>query len=83
MFGKRTAAVSLSAAALMVVGAGAAQAHDEPKFQNNTQVLSCLDLEVLDIPIASAANNNIDCSSNHTSHRDATTHVMDVDRGED
>lgn len=81
MFAKRIAAVSLSAAALMVAGAGAAQAHDEPKFQNNTQILSCLDLEVLDIPIASTANNNIDCSSNHTSEQ-AATNVVGTDRGE-
>ncbi|MEU1367842.1 hypothetical protein ABZ454_17105 [Streptomyces sp. NPDC005803] len=79
---KRIAAVSLSAAALMVAGAGAAQAHDEPKFQNNTQILSCLSLEVLDIPIASAANNNIDCSRNHVSEQ-TMTYAAGTDRVED
>ncbi|MEU1125884.1 hypothetical protein ABZ371_20530 [Streptomyces sp. NPDC005899] len=74
VFGRRTAAVSLSAAALMMAGAGAAQAYEEPKFQNNTQILSCLSVEVLDIPIASTANNNIDCSTNYES-RSNETHV--------
>ena len=72
MFGKRTSAVSLSAVALMMAGAGAAQADEEPKFQNNTQILSCLSVEVLDIPIASTANNNIDCSMNYESERTET-----------
>ncbi|WP_436744562.1 hypothetical protein [Streptomyces radiopugnans] len=62
---KRTAAVALSAAALLISGAGVSHADDEPKFQNNSQILSCLTLEVLDIPIASSANNNIDCSRNY------------------
>ncbi|MFJ8693894.1 hypothetical protein [Streptomyces roseolilacinus] len=44
-----------------------AQAEEAPKFTNETQILSCFSLEVLDIPIASAANNNIDCSKNHRS----------------
>ena len=61
---KQSATVSLSAAALLLGGAGIAQADDGPKFENNSQVLSCLTLEVLDIPIASSANNNIDCSEN-------------------
>ena len=78
MFGKRTAAISMSAAALMVAGAGVAQADDEPKFQNNTQILSCLTLEVLDIPIASAANNNIDCSMNHRESERTETHVSNA-----
>ncbi|MEV0121186.1 hypothetical protein AB0I16_06435 [Streptomyces sp. NPDC050703] len=65
---KEAAVLSLSAAALLMVGAGTAHAgDDEAKFQNNTQILSCLTLEVLDIPIASSANNNIDCSKNEYS----------------
>ncbi|MEE1938485.1 hypothetical protein V1L54_03495 [Streptomyces sp. TRM 70361] len=61
---KRTAAVSLSTAALVAAGAGVSHA-DGPKFQNNSQVLSCLTLEVLDVRILSGANNNIDCSQNY------------------
>ncbi|MFE9621141.1 hypothetical protein [Streptomyces sp. NPDC006384] len=42
---------------------GIAQAHEEPRtFVNNTQILSCLNIEVLDLPIASVSGNNIDCS---------------------
>jgi hypothetical protein len=47
-----------------MAGAGSAHADDEVKFQNNSQILSCLSIEILDIPIASSANNNIDCSEN-------------------
>ncbi len=61
---KKVAVLSLSAAALLVMGGGNAHAEEGPKYQNNTQVLSCLNLEVLDIPILSTANNNIDCSTN-------------------
>jgi hypothetical protein len=61
---KEIAVLSLSAAALLMVGGGNAHAGEGPKFQNNTQILSCVTLEVLDIPIASAANNNVDCSMN-------------------
>jgi hypothetical protein len=65
---KGFAALSLSAAALLTGGSsGVAQAEEAPKFTNETQILSCFSLEVLDIPIASAANNNIDCSKNHRS----------------
>ncbi|MGD9486210.1 hypothetical protein WDH52_23730 [Streptomyces sp. TRM70308] len=61
---KEVAVLSLSAAALLLAGGGSAQAEEGPKFQNNTQILSCLSLEVLDIPIASASNNSVDCSVN-------------------
>lgn len=64
---KAAAVLTLSAASLLMAGAGTAHADDEAKFQNNTQILSCLSLEVLDIPIASSANNNIDCSNNEYS----------------
>jgi hypothetical protein len=56
-------------AALAVVGgaAGTAQASDDDngKFENSAQILSCDTVEVIDIPIISSANNNIDCSKNH------------------
>lgn len=60
---KRTAAVALSTAALVLGGAGVSHA-DGSRGGDGHQVLSCLVLEVIDIPIASSANNNIDCSHN-------------------
>ncbi len=65
---KDIAALSLSAAALLAgVTSGTAQADEAAKFNNETQILSCFSLEVLDIPIASAANTTIDCSKNLSS----------------
>jgi hypothetical protein len=72
---KELAVLSLSAAALLMAGAGSAHADDEAKFQNKTQILSCLSLEVLDIPIASSANNNIDCSENQYANYERMTDV--------
>ncbi|MCP9987508.1 MULTISPECIES: hypothetical protein [Streptomyces] len=67
---KGFAALSLSAAALLTGGSGAlAHAEEAPKFSNDTQILSCFSLEILDIPVASAANNSIDCSKNHHSEQ--------------
>ncbi|MCP9944341.1 hypothetical protein LUX12_05320 [Streptomyces somaliensis] len=73
---KGFAALSLSAAALLAgSGGGTAHADDAPKFHNETQILSCFSLEVLDIPIASAANNSIDCSKNyHYEQNHSVTH---------
>ncbi|MFH0243995.1 hypothetical protein ACGRHY_16570 [Streptomyces sp. HK10] len=59
---KRTAAVALSAAALVIGGAGVSHAEDGPKFRNNAQILPCVNLELLNVPIASADINNLDCS---------------------
>ncbi|MFP8959916.1 hypothetical protein ACLIYP_04970 [Streptomyces nanhaiensis] len=59
---KRTAAVALSATALVLGGAGVSHAGDGPKFQNNAQILPCVNLELLNVPIASADINNLDCS---------------------
>ncbi|MFJ8696137.1 hypothetical protein [Streptomyces roseolilacinus] len=64
---KGMALLSLTAAALLVGGSsGTAHANEASKFDNDTQILSCLVLEVLDIPILSSANNSIDCSENHS-----------------
>ncbi|MTE19416.1 hypothetical protein F0L17_09805 [Streptomyces sp. TRM43335] len=60
---KRTAAVALSATALVLAGAGVS--HADPKFQNDAQILPCPNLEILNIPILSSENNNLDCSRNH------------------
>ena len=73
---KEFAVLSLSVAALLMAGAGSAQADDDVKYQNNNQILSCLSLEILDIPIASSANNNIDCSENrYEESYERMTHV--------
>lgn len=67
---KGFAVLSLSAAALLTGGSGGmAHAEDAPTFSNETQILSCFSLEVLDIPIASASNNSIDCSKNYRSEQ--------------
>ncbi|MFI2374288.1 hypothetical protein ACH5AO_04330 [Streptomyces sp. NPDC018964] len=62
---KEVAVLSLSAAALLMAGGGSAHAQDGPKFQNDNKIFSCTVLEVIDIPILSSANNNIDCSTNY------------------
>ncbi|MEU0737933.1 hypothetical protein [Streptomyces sp. NPDC006134] len=77
----RLAVLSLCAAPLAALHTGTAQAHDETEhytkqYVNNTQILSCLNIEVLDLPIASAAQTNIDCSKNYKSEE-----VTSVTRG--
>ncbi|MFD1828502.1 MULTISPECIES: hypothetical protein [Streptomyces] len=62
---KQTAAVSLSAVVLTIGGAGTTHANEAPKFQNDTQILSCLNLRVGAITLLGADNDNIDCSRNH------------------
>ena len=80
---KLSKALIITAAAMAVVGAGAgaAQAADDDtsKFENNSQVLSCLPLEVIDIPILSSANNNIDCSENNKEEKETEVTVVDED----
>jgi hypothetical protein len=62
---KRTAAVTLSTAALLIGGAGVSHAGDGPKFQNNAQILPCANVELVNLPILSADINNLDCSVNY------------------
>jgi hypothetical protein len=80
---KLSKALIVTAAAMAVVGAGAgaAQAADDDisKFDNNNQVLSCDIVEIIDIPILSSANNNIDCSENSAEEKVKITHVEDND----
>ncbi|GAA2385431.1 hypothetical protein GCM10010420_04890 [Streptomyces glaucosporus] len=73
---KRATAVSLSTVVLLLGGSGAAQADGGSKFNNDSKILSCFSLELLDIPILSSANNNIDCSTNIEKHesREETKH---------
>ncbi|WP_206431726.1 hypothetical protein, partial [Streptomyces sp. ADI97-07] len=79
MFGKRTAVVSLSAVALVVIGAAAAQADDGPKFENNGQILSCFSLEALNLPVASTSSSKMDCSTNYEWNTQANTNTTVID----
>ncbi|MEU1367841.1 hypothetical protein ABZ454_17100 [Streptomyces sp. NPDC005803] len=76
---RKTVACTVAALAFAGAAAGSAQAADDgsAKFVNNTQVLSCDTVEVLDIPILSAANNSIDCSDN--AKEKASANVLHVD----
>ncbi|MEU0737934.1 hypothetical protein [Streptomyces sp. NPDC006134] len=76
---KKALACSFTALALAGAAAGTAVAADDDtaKFQNNTQILSCDVVEVLDIPIASAANNNLDCSKNVKQSEKKEVHLVD------
>lgn len=58
-------AVSLASAGLLAGGSGVAHADvTGATFVNNSQVLSCFSLHVLDVPVLSANNTGIDCSTN-------------------
>jgi hypothetical protein len=80
---KLSKALIVTAAAMAVVGAGAGAAqaadNDVSKFENDTQILSCDVVEVIDIPILSSANNNIDCSENSEEEKTKIVHVEDND----
>ncbi|WP_228993427.1 hypothetical protein [Streptomyces sp. DH8] len=80
---KSTLACTFAALAVVGGAAGTAQAADDDtsKFDNSTQVLSCDVVEVIDIPILSAANNNIDCSKNvkEEETETETVHIVDED----
>ncbi|CAL9534701.1 hypothetical protein SUDANB6_04129 [Streptomyces sp. enrichment culture] len=76
---KKAMASTLTALALAGSAAGTAVAADDDnaKFQNNTQVLSCDIIEVVNIPIISADNNNLDCSKNVKEQKETKVHVVD------
>ncbi|MCP9958376.1 MULTISPECIES: hypothetical protein [Streptomyces] len=80
---KLKSALACTFAALTVAGgaAGTAQAADDDsaKFDNSSQVLSCDVIEVIDLPILSAANNNIDCSHNVKEEEHESVHIVDED----
>ncbi|WP_199185676.1 hypothetical protein [Streptomyces carminius] len=75
---QKSLVVSLTAAMAVAGGAAVAQAQNGAKFENNSQVLSCDVIEVIDLPILSAANNNIDCSENY----EEETHIKKVHKVE-
>ncbi|GAA4020255.1 hypothetical protein GCM10022384_70930 [Streptomyces marokkonensis] len=66
MLSTRLAILSLCAVPLAALQAGTAHAGEEDaRFVNNTQILSCVNIEVLDLPIASVSGTTIDCSDHH------------------
>jgi hypothetical protein len=73
----RLAFLSLCAVPLAALHSGTAQAHEEEEqyaeyYVNNTQILSCLNIQVLNVPIASVSQTSIDCSKNYKK-QEATT----------
>ena len=76
---KKTFACTAVALAFAGAAAGSAQAADDDtaKFENNSQILSCDVVEVIDIPILSAANNNIDCSDNNKEEEEKELTIVD------
>ncbi|MGC9498215.1 hypothetical protein [Streptomyces sp. WG7] len=75
MLSTRLAFLSLCAVPLAALQAGTAQAGEEPVkyYVNKTQILSCVNIEVLDLPIASTSGTTIDCSDHH--EETTTTYV--------
>ncbi|MEU0737932.1 hypothetical protein [Streptomyces sp. NPDC006134] len=76
---KKALACTFTALALAGGAAGTAAAGDDDtsKFDNSHQLLSCDVVEVIDIPILSAANNNIDCSKNVKESKKKEVHIVD------
>ncbi|MET9776785.1 hypothetical protein ABZ023_21390 [Streptomyces sp. NPDC006367] len=77
---KKALACTLTALAMAggVASTASAADDDTSKFENNSQVLSCDVVEVIDIPILSSANNNIDCSENNK-EEERELHIVDED----
>lgn len=69
---KKAVACTLTALALAGSAGGTAVA-DESKF-NNT---NCEVIELIDIPIVSSANNNIDCSRNEMHKEEENVQIVD------
>ncbi|MCZ9351435.1 hypothetical protein NGM36_16840 [Streptomyces mutabilis] len=76
-------AIACTVTALVMAGgaAGTAAAADDDnaKFENNSQVLSCVNLEVINIPILASDNTNIDCSENNKEEEETKVTVVDED----
>lgn len=80
---KKTLAASFTALALAGIAAGTASADDgnsAAKFNNEENVLNCDSVRVIDVPILSANNDNIDCSRNFK-HNEANIHVEGEEGG--
>ncbi|MDN3264765.1 hypothetical protein QWJ26_34190 [Streptomyces sp. CSDS2] len=79
---KKALACTLTALAMAGGAASTASAADDddnPKFDNSAYILSCDTVEVIDIPILSSANNNIDCSKNYEEEHKKVVIVDDSD----
>ncbi|MDT9682853.1 hypothetical protein RND61_12335 [Streptomyces sp. TRM76323] len=78
---KLKSALACTFAAMAVAGgaAGTAQAaeDDTSKIDNSMQIVSCDTIEVIDIPIASAANNTVDCSDYISDKESKSVHIVD------
>ncbi|CAL9568885.1 hypothetical protein SUDANB145_04780 [Streptomyces sp. enrichment culture] len=76
---KKALACTFTALAMAGGAASTAVAADDDsvKFENNSQILSCDTVEVIDIPILSSANNNIDCSKNNKEEEKKEVHIVD------
>ncbi|HWU06603.1 MAG TPA: hypothetical protein VN520_09510 [Streptomyces sp.] len=81
---KKAVACTAVALAFAGAGAGSAQAADDDtsKFENNSQILSCDVVEVIDIPILSSANNNLDCSDNVEEEESETTLLINEEHAQ-
>jgi hypothetical protein len=81
---KKALACTFAALALTggVAGTASASDDDTSKFASgDQQVLSCDTIEVIDIPILSSANNNIDCSENYKEEKKTEfTYVDESDK---
>ncbi|MFE9902502.1 hypothetical protein [Streptomyces achromogenes] len=78
---KKALACTLTALAVAGGAASTASAADDdtPKFDNSTQILSCDAVPVIDIPILSSHNQNIDCSKNYEKEQQKIVVVDDND----
>ncbi|MGC9380823.1 hypothetical protein [Streptomyces sp. MH13] len=76
---KKALACTVTALVMAGAAAGTAAAADDDvsKFENDSQVLSCDVVEVIDIPILSSANNNIDCSENNKEEDERELTIVD------
>ncbi|MCP9946887.1 hypothetical protein LUX12_22070 [Streptomyces somaliensis] len=81
---KNALACTFTALAVAGGAAGTAQAADDDtsKFDSSSQVLSCDVIEVIDIPILSSADNNIDCSENVKKKESKSVHIVDEENAE-
>ncbi|KMS81437.1 hypothetical protein ACH49_02860 [Streptomyces leeuwenhoekii] len=76
---KKALACTFAALALAggVAGTASAADDDASKFSNDEKLLSCDTIEVIDIPILSSANNNIDCSKNVKQEKKSEVTIVD------
>ncbi|CQR64245.1 hypothetical protein [Streptomyces leeuwenhoekii] len=76
---KKALACTFAALALAggVAGSASAADNDTAKFDNDEQLLSCDTVEIIDIPILSSANNNIDCSENVKQEKKSEVTIVD------